>query len=884
MRTRRAEAGSDAGATGAARPNFRPSAEGGGHALLLALVAAAATAVLLATGGAGKSQSPTPLTTAAAWRGLVGSRPRVALGQRVIVVLKTPSLAQRVAAHGGIVGTRQERAWTNATIAAQKLLISRLSLQGIVVKPDFSFARVLDGFSALIDSSAIPAIERDENVAGVYPVRVAYPASTSSHVLSHSDFGPGSGHRADIGMSGVDGRGVQIALLDTGVDPANPYLRGRIVHGIDIVGGSAGALAATRPDDSSQVERHGTQMAGILVGAGGPNGLSGVATGASVLPIRVAGWQPDALGHWAIYARSDQVIAGLDRAVDPNDDGDAHDAARIALVALAEPFAGFADGPEARAAAGALALDTLVVAPSGNDGTSGAGYGDVAGPGGSPAALTVGAVDTRGKIDNARVVVRAGLSTLLDGIRPIAGAVRPTKRLDLNIAVPRGTLGGVRTTAPRPTDFFSKTGVSLVAGRAALVPVGASPAPAAARAAAAGASAVLLYGGRAGLPPGGIGLDESLAVPVIAVPTAAARSALTRLRTGQQVTVALAGSAAAQNPEQDRVAGFSSSGLAFDGTVKPDLVAPGVGLATSDPGVNSDGTPRFASVNGSSAASAVVAGAAALLAQARPSLGASAIKGLLVGNGVHLPADPAPAQGSGLVDVGAAAAGEVAASPATLSLGRSTGAGWRVKTSFTLTNLSTRPLRLTLAVRTQDEGAAAVDFHVSPGRVQLPRGESIEIHLNAITASAPSGAATSDGAVVVGVEGGGGIRIPWAIAFGPSDVDLIGSATLSSRSFTASDTKPALLAVDSGRVLSVGGKLEIRPVSRLDVQLWRADGSQVGTLARLRDVLPGRYTFGLTGRDPNGQLLAPGTYSLRVVAYPVDSGPPSRRKLNFTIK
>ncbi len=122
------------------------------------------------------------------------------------------------------------------------------------------------------------------------------------------------------------------------------------------------------PGDPSQVERHGTEMAGLLVGAGGPSGLSGVATGAAVLPIRVAGWQPDALGHWAIYARSDQIIAGLDRAVDPNDDGDAHDAARVALVALAEPFAGFADGPEAPAVAGALALDTLVVAPPGTTG------------------------------------------------------------------------------------------------------------------------------------------------------------------------------------------------------------------------------------------------------------------------------------------------------------------------------------------------------------------------------------------------------------------------------------------------------------------------------------------------------------------------------------
>ena len=82
-------------------------------------------------------------------------------------------------------------------------------------------------------------------------------------------------------------------------------------------------------------------------------------------------------------------------------------------------------------------------------------------------------------------------------------------------------------------------------------------------------------------------------------------------------------------------------------------------------------------------------------------------------------------------------------------------------------------------------------------------------------------------------------------------------ATLSSKSFAASDTKPALLAVDAGRVLEVDGAPEVRPLSRLDVVLWRADGTQVGVLARLRDVLPGRATFGLTGRGPDGQLLPP---------------------------
>ena len=110
------------------------------------------------------------------------------------------------------------------------------------------------------------------------------------------------------------------------------------------------------------------------------------------------------------------------------------------------------------------------------------------------------------------------------------------------------------------------------------------------------------------------------------------------------------------------------------------------------------------------------------------------------------------------------------------------------------------------------------------------------------------------------------------------------AAAISATTFAASDTKPVLLAVDAGHVLTVAGHPEIRPVARLDVVLWHANGGQVGTLARLRDVLPGRYTFGITGRGPDGQRLPPGDYVLRVVAYPVQPGPPSRKRLPFTLR
>src|SRR5437867_3384403 len=178
-------------------------------------------------------------------------------------------------------------------------------------------------------------------------------------------------------------------------------------------------------------------MVGVLVGHGGPYGLHGSAPGATVLPLRVAGWQRDAAGGWAVYSRSDQLIAGLEAAVDPNRDGDAHDAARVAVIGVTEPYASFADGPEARAVNGALDLDTLVVVPAGNDFAAGPAFGSLSGPGGARGALTVAAADLRRRTEQVRVAVRTGLDIRLSGEFPLAGAFAPDHRLDLGLAAPQ---------------------------------------------------------------------------------------------------------------------------------------------------------------------------------------------------------------------------------------------------------------------------------------------------------------------------------------------------------------------------------------------------------------------------------------------------------------
>ena len=253
-------------------------------------------------------------------------------------------------------------------------------------------------------------------------------------------------------------------------------------------------------------------MAGLVVGSDGPAGLEGTAPGASLLPIRVAGWQPDASGSVSVYGRTDQVLAGLELAVDPNEDGDAHDAVRVALVGVVEPFAAFADGPLAVSAAGATALDTLVVAPAGNDGPAGPAYGSIGGPGGAPAALTAGALDTRRRSPTGHVLLLAGLRTVVSGNQPLGGVVAPGLSVSAPVvALPRSTQAVVGASGGF-SRLFDSNGYSRVGGAAVLLPRGTSSPEAVREVVAAGATAVLVDGA---LPAGSLGTDGPVEVPIL---------------------------------------------------------------------------------------------------------------------------------------------------------------------------------------------------------------------------------------------------------------------------------------------------------------------------------------------------------------------------------
>ena len=842
-----------------------------------AVVVLATTLLVMGFGVTGRN-GRSLTSQASAWRGLVGgARPSVEIGQRMLVVLRAPSLAQRVAAHGGLATQRQEHVWTRDAIGTQKRLLTELQIHGIRIRPEFSFARVLNGFSAPLDARAVALLERRPEVAGVYPVRVAYPASVSSGLLGRRGLAVSAGSLPSLQLPGDDGQGVTIALLDTGLDSAHPYLHGRILPGSNVVDPQlrSGTPAVADPADPSERERHGTELAGILVGARGPAGISGVARGAAVLPIRVAGWQRDLTGSWAVYARTDQLLAGLERAVDPNLDGDAHDAARIALIGVAASYASFADSPEARAVEGALALDTLVVAPAGNDGPAGPGYGSVASPGGVPDALAAGAADLRTRAEEVRVAVRSGLRLLLDRRLPLAGTVPSARPAAFELAAPRPSPAG--RPSPNPAQFFDGHGLSLVAGRAALVRDGGDPRLAIEDAVQAGAEAVVVYGGE--LPAGGLGLDEAVDVPVVSVPQRVGRLALGVLSSGGHVVVSFGVPRTVRNGTSTEIAPFSSRGLAFDWRVKPDLVAPGVALATADPGRNDDGSRRFGTVNGSSAAAAVVAGAAALLAQLRPDLSAGDLKSLLVGTADPLAETSVTAQGGGLVDVAAAAAAELTAEPATLAFGQAGGDGWHATQRLTLHNVSSRRLR----VRIGATGRGGLEIVARPSVVRLKPGRSSTVVLRARLRGVPPAAGAAEGAVVVRPRSSQPLRVPWAITFGKPMRAALSKVALSVTEFRPSDTTPAVLSFRAGSLVQSPEGPEVQPVARLDVELWRGK-QRLGLLARLRDLLPGQLAIGLTGRNPAGERLPHGRYRIELVALPTAGGPETRVPVSFRIK
>ena len=226
--------------------------------------AAATAALLLASSGAHAQQAPSTPVDEAGWQGVLGVRTAVSTAQRYIVLLNPPSLAARVRTAGGEATEKEMTEWTSAAVAQQEQFLARLSAVGARIAPEYRYVRVVNGFSARLDPTSLALLDRDREVTGIYPVRIAYPAQSSQ------DGGVLPSAVADLEVAGLDGTGVTVALLDTGVDPSHPYLRKRVLSGLDVIDPGSGGVAQPHPTIPGRPERHGTELAGIVAGTEGP--------------------------------------------------------------------------------------------------------------------------------------------------------------------------------------------------------------------------------------------------------------------------------------------------------------------------------------------------------------------------------------------------------------------------------------------------------------------------------------------------------------------------------------------------------------------------------------------------------------------------------------
>ncbi|MDH6550651.1 S8 family peptidase [Streptomyces sp. SAI-041] len=166
--------------------------------------------------------------------------------------------------------------------------------------------------------------------------------------------------------AGYDGKGVEVAVLDTGIDTTHPDLAAAVTEAKDFSGTGS-------TDDKAG---HGTHVAATVAGSGARSGgrYKGVAPGAEILNAKVL--NDDGEGT------DSSVIAGLEWA--------AGQGARVANLSLGQEDTPGEDPVEAAVNALSKSTGMLTVAAAGNEGPD---AGTVGSPGAAESALTVGAVD-----------------------------------------------------------------------------------------------------------------------------------------------------------------------------------------------------------------------------------------------------------------------------------------------------------------------------------------------------------------------------------------------------------------------------------------------------------------------------------------------------------
>jgi len=512
------------------------------------------------------------------------------------------------------------RSHRSSVMSRQNAAASRLSALGAVELGRVHMAH--NAIAVRVDASRLTAIAALPGVTKVRRV-VHYEMSLSETV-------PYIGASA-VQQAGFDGTGVRVAVLDSGIDYTHRNLGGagtpaafeaafgtttsdprnttidpsvfptaKVVAGFDFVG-EAWPTAGPRTEDPNPIDfqGHGTHVADIIGGKSLDGVHKGVAPGVQLVAVKVC-------SAVATSCNGIGILRGIDYAVDPNGDGDPSDAVDVMNLSLGASY-GQIEDDSTLALSNAVNLGVVVAAAAGN--SANLPY-VVSSPSIAPGVIAV-AQTAVPSASNYGVQVNAPAA--------IAGVYRNTATVDWAPigAGFSGEVVHVGTACPGGPALPDLTGkIALIDRGVCSISLKVD------LAGAAGAAGVLLgliapgdavsfsYGGGTNFPPTVV-IQQSLSLAI-----RANIGAPVNVTVSEATLLSLAGSMASTSAR--------GPSMSFQ-TIKPEIGAPGASVSAV--AGSATGEESF---GGTSGATPMVAGAAALLIQAFPNRTPLQIKSMLM--------------------------------------------------------------------------------------------------------------------------------------------------------------------------------------------------------------------------------------------------------------
>lgn len=553
---------------------------------------------------------------------------------------------------------------------------------------------------------------------------------------------------------GYKGEGMKVAVIDSGVDNKHPFLTDsslpmpegfpKVQVGLDgetpmtewaekytsnkvIVAKVYSPEAKNYKADGTgtstpeAIDTHGTHVSGTIAGIEGYTDPTGLAQ------TKLSGVAPKAyLGNYNVFpcddcsADSIFIAKAVEDAVN-----DGMDVANLSLGGTATP--GLDLLVEIVNAASDAGM-TMVIA-AGNDGP---GPATVGSPGTADKVITVAAVSNShffGK--SIQATVNGSNRTLPIGSASPGGVVTKEVTAPLAVVTEGNGLGCSEITED-------------VAGKIAVIKRGSCTfTTKAANAQAKGAQGVLIVNNQPG-DPTSPSVETSVTIPVGMVSDVDG----TWLSNGTGSATFTPGSDHEfTTPNSNLIAGFSSRGPTINYTLKPDVAAVGVNVYSSTVGGG------LGSLNGTSMATPHVAGAAALLLEARPEWGPQDVKSALMATASSPKSALLPVEvGAGVINVSKALNPVAIANPASLSFKQLKKSADGSKTlSVTLKNTSDRNQTYMLK-------SDSTLLKTSKSYVSLAEGKSATFD---VTVSANKEAGDYQGYITITALRGSSIRIPF---------------------------------------------------------------------------------------------------------------------------